>query len=126
MISFLLRTRIGNYFVIQSLLNAAKKETEPTLEECIKALEKSTLGADAYSISLTILWLQKDLESKSKYNKRSTKKLINWLKSEMRWYLDYGTLNPYVRDICDRYFLLRKEKLERVLEKQEKKEKENE
>ena len=81
-----------------------KVEDELTYEDCVKALKKKTLGADGVSIALTILWLQEDMKDECRRNRRSDRKLIKWLKSEMRWYADYGSLNPIVGRVVNEYF----------------------
>jgi hypothetical protein len=86
---------------------------EPSLEECKKAIEKQTIGADALSIAFTILWLKEDIRTLQRRNRKSRNMLIKWLKSEMRWYADLGSFNPFVRDFTNKYFIYRKEYLEK-------------
>lgn len=86
------------------LVEKKNVEEQLTYSGCVKAVRKKTLGADGISIALTILDLRKDIKSLQPRNRRSTKKLIKWLKSEMRWYADYGSFDVLVGVIVNHYY----------------------
>lgn len=71
------------------------------------------LGADGVLIALTINWFREDLKDLSLRNRKSKKKLIKWLKSEMRWYNDLGSFDPCVGDMVNRFAVCKRDKLKK-------------
>ena len=89
----------------------AEAETPLTYEDCKRAYESRTIGADGISIALTIAWLREGLPTLETRNKRSRRKLIRYLKSEMRLYADYGSFSPMVNVIVKHFYLCKMEQL---------------
>lgn len=94
-----------------------KIEDKITYTDCVKALRKKTIGADGVSIALTILWLEKDIKELNRRNRISCKKLIKWLKSEMREYADYGSYDPFVNKVTCQYFECLRDRRRKELDK---------
>ena len=95
-------------------------EDQLTYTDCAKAVRKKTLGADGISIALTILDLRKDIKSLKRRNQRSTKKLIKWLKSEMRWYADYGSFDVLVGVVVKHYYECLRDRRRKALDEAKK------
>lgn len=82
-----------------------------TLEDLKSAKDSEGIGADGVSIAVAILWLRdRKKKTHSFRNKRSLSKMIRWLKSEMRSYMDFGSWDPFVGDVCKRIYTLMYEK----------------
>lgn len=95
---------VYNIHKILKFVKDDKIKENLTIEEIEKAIESRTIGADCISISLVINEEISNMKSKSKRNRKSSKKYIKWLKSEMRSYADYCSFNPLIGDITNRYF----------------------
>lgn len=82
-----------------------------TFDDLKYAVCKDSIGADGFSIAFSIIWLRdKKKKSHSSRNKKSLSKMIRWLKSEMRSYMDFGSWDPFVGDVCKRIYTLMYEK----------------
>lgn len=92
-------------------IRKVEKAVEFSLEDLEYAKNKESIGADGVSIAVAILWLRdQKKKSSSSRNKRSLSKMIRWLKSEMRSYMDFGSWDPFVGDVCKRIYTLMYEK----------------
>ena len=95
----------------EMFIRKVKKVVEFSLEDLEYAKNKESIGADGVSIAVAILWLRdQKKKSHSSRNKKSLSKMIRWLKSEMRSYMDFGSWDPFVGDVCKRIYTLMYEK----------------
>lgn len=82
-----------------------------TLEDLKNAKDSEGIGADGVSIAVAIIYLRNIIkDSCCRRNKVSGRKMVRWLKSEMRSYMDFGSWDPFVGDVCKRIYTLMYEK----------------
>ena len=76
--------------------------TTSTLQDMLTAVNNS-LGVHGSILAICVGFLIEDKKSiVSSRNRRSRKRLIKWLFSEMRFYNDLGTFDSYTNCICKR------------------------
>lgn len=74
--------------------------TTDRLQNMLTSLNNS-IGASGYILVIcTGFLIEQKKNISSKNNRKSQQRLIKWLYSEMRFYNDLGTFNPYVNHIC--------------------------